>query len=177
MNCLQCQASITAFIDDKLTEEQLEDFIDHVRHCDSCYEELDIYYTLLVGMKQLDDDGNLASDFSNELAKKITKNSSRIKRKKHRQTITVSITVIALIMFVCSSVYFYGIYRYQKEQNILLQNQGEYYFKRTFGEKMFIPVGNTIRDPYIDHTITEDTFFDKIDEYNKNKNENGDNNE
>ena len=55
MNCLEAQSKIMAFIENKLPDDELREFIKHVRSCKNCYEELDIYYTLIVGMKQLDE--------------------------------------------------------------------------------------------------------------------------
>ena len=64
MNCLEAQSKIMAFIENKLPDDELREFIKHVRSCKNCYEELDIYYTLIVGMKQLDESDNICKENS-----------------------------------------------------------------------------------------------------------------
>lgn len=43
------------FINDKLSPDDLEEFLDHVNNCDECKQELDIYYTVTKGMQLLDE--------------------------------------------------------------------------------------------------------------------------
>ena len=43
MNCLEAQSKIMAFIENKLPDDELREFIKDVRSCKNCYEELDIY--------------------------------------------------------------------------------------------------------------------------------------
>lgn len=42
------------FINGKLDEAQLEAFLNHIQGCADCREELEIYYTVSVGLRQLD---------------------------------------------------------------------------------------------------------------------------
>ena len=50
MNCLEAQSKIMAFIENKLPDDELREFIKHVRSCKNCYEELDIHRTECVQM-------------------------------------------------------------------------------------------------------------------------------
>ena len=48
MDCIEAQGLINRFIDDKLDEKALTDFLEHVKHCPSCYDavsytHLDVY--------------------------------------------------------------------------------------------------------------------------------------
>lgn len=42
MNCLEAQSKIMAFIENKLPDDELREFIKHVRSCKNCYEELQL---------------------------------------------------------------------------------------------------------------------------------------
>ena len=42
------------YIDNQLSETELEAFVQHVEQCTSCKEELEIYYTVSVGLRQLE---------------------------------------------------------------------------------------------------------------------------
>ena len=53
MTCLEAQSKIMAFIENKLPDDELKEFIKHVKNCENCSEELEIYYTLIVGMKKI----------------------------------------------------------------------------------------------------------------------------
>ena len=71
MTCLEAQSKIMAFIENKLPDDELKEFIKHVKNCDNCSEELEIYYTLIVGMKELDNEENLSTNFKKELDDKL----------------------------------------------------------------------------------------------------------
>ena len=63
MNCQNAQSMVLNFINNKLDKEETRAFIEHVRDCKDCWEELEIYYVMLVGLKQLDEGEELAADF------------------------------------------------------------------------------------------------------------------
>ena len=79
MTCIKAQSMIVSFVDNKLSIEELEEFLDHVNSCKTCREELEVYYTLLTAMKQLNEDRNLSDNFSLELKEKLGKST----RKNH----------------------------------------------------------------------------------------------
>ncbi|WP_432627502.1 anti-sigma factor family protein [Brotaphodocola sp.] len=54
MTCREAEKLIMPFIDMKLDEEELEAFLIHVSTCPDCREELEIYYTVSLGLRQLD---------------------------------------------------------------------------------------------------------------------------
>mgnify|MGYP000786167360 CR=1 FL=1 len=53
MNCLEAQSKIIAYIDNKLEKEEKTDFLKHITRCKDCKEELNIYYTMIEGMRCL----------------------------------------------------------------------------------------------------------------------------
>ena len=78
MTCIKTQSLITAFINDELEIDVLEAFVEHIRTCDECSEELEVYYALLTAMKQLDEDKNLSNNYKQELIEKLDKTEERI---------------------------------------------------------------------------------------------------
>ena len=54
MTCLEAQSNIMAFIEKKLPDDVIPDFVKHMRYCKNCREELEIYFTVDVGIRQLD---------------------------------------------------------------------------------------------------------------------------
>ncbi len=98
---------ITPFINNKLSLEELEGFIEHVNSCKDCKEELEVYYALLTAMKQLDEDKNLSSNFVQELNIKLEKSQERIIHAKYTyyRKITVLIFTMILLAFLFSISY------------------------------------------------------------------------
>lgn len=99
MTCIEAQSMITPFIQDKLNIEQLEAFLEHVNHCPSCMEELEIYYAVLMAMKQLDDDKELSNNYLDDLKRKLTKSAEKIRHSKLLK-IRRRVLLIATILFV-----------------------------------------------------------------------------
>ncbi|BCN30532.1 anti-sigma factor family protein [Anaeromicropila herbilytica] len=98
MTCIEAQSLITPFINDELDIQRLEAFMNHINHCGECKEELEVYYTLLTGMKQLDDDKNLSGDFHMHFINKLKKTEERIKRKKLQKVRKRIILICSILM-------------------------------------------------------------------------------
>lgn len=110
MTCLRAQSLITPFINDELNIDELEEFIDHIRTCKECREELEVYYALLTAMKQLDEDKNLSDDFSLELSEKLEKAREKIIhiRYIYYRKKGILIFVMILLAFFFSVRHYFG---------------------------------------------------------------------
>jgi len=95
MNCREAQSLLIPFIEEQLEVEQLDAFLNHVRTCTDCYDELEVYYIALSGARQLDNDENIISDFKSDLEKFLINNSKTVtqRKKKHFRK--------RLILFLC----------------------------------------------------------------------------
>lgn len=105
MTCLEAQSMITTFIEGKLDDEQLEEFIHHMRICSDCKEELEVYYTLMVGMKQLDNNEKLSNNFAQELEEQLSYHENRIKGQKRFELeakfgIAFLITILLIVVLL-----------------------------------------------------------------------------
>jgi len=56
MNCRETQKLFIPFIDDRLELKELEEFLHHMEECKECREEYEVYYTLIAGMRYLEED-------------------------------------------------------------------------------------------------------------------------
>ncbi len=136
---MEAQSKIVAFIEDKLDSGETLEFVRHIRSCENCAEELEIYYTLLVGMKQLDEDQELSTDFKSQMEKKL---NMEYKHIQNRRKLTGSSIVLALVAVAVASVLGYESYlttKYQKEQAEIKERQSEYYYSDYFQDAMFYP--------------------------------------
>lgn len=82
MTCKEAQGLIMPYINNELDVNQLEKFLEHIESCSDCKEELEVYFTLLTGMRQLDEDKNLSGDFHIDFEKSLRKSEERISRAK-----------------------------------------------------------------------------------------------
>jgi hypothetical protein len=104
MTCIDTQRLITPFIQGELDIDQLEEFVNHVKSCPNCMEELEVYYVLISGMKQLDEDKELSNDFHQDLLNMIRRFEDRIFHNKflHIRKRIVLIVVITLTAMASS---------------------------------------------------------------------------
>ena len=70
MECKEIQKLFIPFIDDKLSVSDLAAFLDHMDTCKECREEYDIYYTVIMGMRYLDERQNI-SEFKLDSEQKL----------------------------------------------------------------------------------------------------------
>ena len=70
MTCREAERLVTPYIQDKLSGDELEAFLEHLEHCRNCQEELEIYFMVDVGLKQLDT-GSGTFDIMGALQKRI----------------------------------------------------------------------------------------------------------
>lgn len=56
LTCREAERLVMPYINDQLTEEEMEEFLKHIHTCPDCREELEIYYTVFHGLRQLDED-------------------------------------------------------------------------------------------------------------------------
>ena len=45
MDCKTAQSLVIPYINDQLSDEETEDFLEHIENCKECYEELEIHFT------------------------------------------------------------------------------------------------------------------------------------
>ena len=82
MVCRECQIKIPDFIEERMSIEDLEEFLCHVTSCQDCYEELEIMLTICVGLQELDEEKNISYNFKDMLKEKIRQAEYKCKRYK-----------------------------------------------------------------------------------------------
>lgn len=55
MTCEEAERLVMPYINGSITDQELEGFLKHIDHCPECREELEIYFTVDVGIRQLDE--------------------------------------------------------------------------------------------------------------------------
>ena len=165
MTCLEAQSNIMTFIDRKLPDDKAEDFVNHMQHCKSCREELEIYYTLIVGMRKLDGGEELPKNFKMELDTELKRAIGRVRKVKRFKVSTFSIFFIAAIIGL---IFYYGniLTRvYDHEQFLIKEAQGPSYFFDFFGENIDLCSTDFIEESKKIPPPVEVTNYEKIHRY------------
>lgn len=83
MTCSTAESMVNRYINHTLRVEELEDFLEHIESCSSCYDELETYFIVHEAMQQLDEEEEGAVlDFQHLLEQDIKKSRHYIRKKK-----------------------------------------------------------------------------------------------
>ena len=96
MTCKEAEQTVMPYINDGLTDKELSAFLDHIYECTSCYEELEIYYTLYAGLSQLDGE-NEEQDMHNLLQEALHMSEMRVRRRRAFNAYYVLSQVLAML--------------------------------------------------------------------------------
>ena len=61
MNCQTAASMVNRYIEHDLSVDELENFLEHVENCPSCYDELETYFIVHAAMQQLDEESRDSS--------------------------------------------------------------------------------------------------------------------
>lgn len=107
MNCHVAEGMVTKYIDRTLKVDELEEFLDHVESCSSCYDELETYFIVHEAMNQLDDgDTETALDFKNLLEQDLKKSRRYVRKRKTIKFL--EIILVCILMGIIISILVLG---------------------------------------------------------------------
>ncbi len=100
MTCLEAQENMMKFVKNQLNIELAKEFIDHVRTCPDCREELEVTHVLSSALWQLDNDVDFNGDYSAELTNHINQVEAKIRKYQTRKTVNRFILPIILLIIL-----------------------------------------------------------------------------
>ena len=145
MTCEMAQGKITPFINDQLTVQELDEFIQHVKNCRTCKDELAVYYALITAMKQLDEDSDLSDNYIAELEEKLLYSETLIKRSRwlHRSRKYLFSMLWILLMIVTGVTFSAGTE--EKAQPMAVMMSVEEEWKQFYlGDQLFYKQGRNL---------------------------------
>ena len=166
MTCLEAQSNIMKFIDKTLPDDKVVDFARHIKHCPNCAEELEISYTLIIGMRQLDNNEDLCHDFKAAIKDDFQKAENKIKTAKRFKVSTFSMIFAAEVVCLLF-LYDQGLNKvYEIEQTIKSVEQGDAYFYEEFSDILSICQEDFVNEYTVIEPKPGFTFYQKIKLYN-----------
>lgn len=110
MNCQNAQSMVLNFINNKLDKEETKEFIEHIRDCKDCWEELEIYYVMLIGLKQLDEGEEMVTDFKEKLQSEVDNRYNAIERGQRRKNmVKITSVIISVAVTVWLLMYLFSV--------------------------------------------------------------------
>lgn len=105
ISCEEVQKNISGFIDCRLDSKESLRFINHIRNCETCMEELSVEYLVVVGIKRLDEAS--AFNLNKELEELIYKNEKKAKQKRQ---ISFFIFLAAVLSAIVGGYFLSGLF-------------------------------------------------------------------
>lgn len=166
MTCLEAQSQIIAYIEDNLDKDKKIEFLKHVKGCDDCKEELDIYYTMIEGMHRMDNNLPVSVDFKSELSNRMERELKQSRKKKEFFAYSTLIVIVGVLGFaIAGYINFLNIVHEQEQQKIK-DLQGEYYYSSNFDDIIFDPESRMLNINAEPPKEEEESFYSKIRDYN-----------
>ena len=93
MNCRIAEGMVNKYINHTLSVNDLEEFLEHIENCSSCYDELATYFIVHKAMEQLDEkQEDSVLDFRELLEEDIRKSITVYYRKFRKREILLRIS-------------------------------------------------------------------------------------
>lgn len=113
MDCKTAQQKIMPYIERKLSPREAEDFIEHIRGCRECGEELEVYFTIYYALEQLGQDGQDTFDIPELLERDLSQTEKQIRRynimRFYRRLLTTLAAVFGVIFLITAAqMFWYG---------------------------------------------------------------------
>ena len=118
MDCKTAQSLVIPYINDQLSDEETEDFLEHIENCKECYEELEIHFTVHYALQKLDEDDKISFNIPKMLKENLRDTKNRIHRRKIFHVVALAeilllLTVMTqLEMFPEKSIGETGLYQF-----------------------------------------------------------------
>lgn len=99
MKCEEAVTKIDAYINHTLTGHELEEFLEHIESCKECYDELETYYIISVGIKYLEEEKVETYNIPTMLKEDLHARKRQLKRNNMFCRIAVFLGVLFFVIF------------------------------------------------------------------------------
>lgn len=95
MKCADALSKIDDYIANRLSSRELEEFLEHVKSCRECYDELEIHYIISVGTKYLEEEDPKSYNIPCMLKEDLLEKEKMLKK---RRELKIMFGVLMLIL-------------------------------------------------------------------------------
>lgn len=116
MDCREIQSLIVPFIESQLTLEKTRLFLKHIEECEDCREELEVYYILIVGLKQLEKEPEKSMDLHAQFEELLKNTKTHVNRVRLGRF--PKLVVLAALIGIILVIFTYEQQKYAMEEEI-----------------------------------------------------------
>ena len=102
LECEQAEKLIQSYVQNRIPEEKLEEFISHVRNCPVCYDELETYFIINLATRYLDNDEKQSYNLKGRLEEDLKEKEAMIRRKRKRNrvfSVLIFLMTVLVLLF------------------------------------------------------------------------------
>ncbi len=97
MTCEQIMQMMDMYIKDELSPKDLEAFLEHIKTCPNCYDELETLFTITVGIKYLEEEHHESYNIPQMLKDDLKKKDRKLKKRKEFHRLLWNLLLVVLI--------------------------------------------------------------------------------
>lgn len=106
MNCRTAEEMVSRYTNRTLSANELEEFLEHICNCSSCYDELETYFIVREVIQQLDESaGSQVLDFRMLLEQDIRRSRRYVRRRKTARFLNTALIIILIVVLVLALLY------------------------------------------------------------------------
>lgn len=98
MECKEAEKLIRKFIDDELEYKESVQFMEHIKECENCKEELAIQFLVAEGMANLEE--GVTFDLQGELESRMKKEEKRMARHENLRYLSYVAEFFAIVLII-----------------------------------------------------------------------------
>jgi anti-sigma factor RsiW len=101
MDCKMAVRLITPYIQDELPDEDTEEFLNHIQHCESCRDELEMNYIIIEGIRLLDS-GSDSFDVKGAMDRAIRSSLRKLRLLRLMKIARYSVNTLIMLCLIVS---------------------------------------------------------------------------
>ncbi len=103
MTCQEAERLVMPYIQGDLDDNQLEEFLEHIETCENCQEELEIYFTVDLGIRQLDSDAD-NFNIKGELEERLEESRQQVQRTRLFKIVQYAVNTLVVMSLTVMTV-------------------------------------------------------------------------
>ncbi|MBQ6661562.1 MAG: hypothetical protein IJM57_09115 [Lachnospiraceae bacterium] len=107
MDCKRAQKLSEQYISGNLPQEELPEYLSHIKSCPVCRESLVTDYSIATAIEQLNKGEDFSVDYSNEISQKLIRSSQFLVHKRRllyvKRVVIAALLIVVLVLVVGSA--------------------------------------------------------------------------
>ena len=109
MDCRTAEGMVSSYIKHDLPLNELEEFLDHVQNCSSCYDELETYFIVNRAMAYFEDDAPDSYNLTGLLERDLEKKEEEARYRRYKDTFFRVLMLILVLFLVLLALHYFEV--------------------------------------------------------------------